>query len=66
MKNKNILYYLKRIAEIIMIFIFFICLIGFFSSIFMRAGNLMGYSASIGLLNFLFMAAWEWDWRKYE
>ena len=68
--NKNITYYIKSIFEIVMLVIFFLCLIGFISSFIIMIWNLplciyiMGYSVSIGFINFLFMISWDYGWKE--
>ena len=79
--EKDKMWYVKSICDVIMIAIFMICLIGFVitfvislsyriiagNPIAVVVSNTMGWFMGIGLMNFLIMISYDSDWRRdYE
>ncbi len=72
-KPKDTRWHIKSIAEIVLILIFIVCLIGFLASWVVMiwnkeiAGHIIGFSVVIGIFNLLVIVSCDKDWRKdYE
>lgn len=71
--DKDFMYYVKSITEVVMILLFIICLIVFIVSWIVFIWNkevaniMMGWSMGIGFVNLLSTISWDSRWREdYE
>ncbi len=69
-KEKDTMWYVKSITDIIILLIFMVCLVGFIGSWFVFIWNkelanvVMGWSVGVGFFNLLILVSCDKEWRR--